>query len=172
MVHNEINSLAILRSPHIMRLYEVIDEYSKVHLILELCNGVAMNHVLKKGPLTADSCKAAMYQLMKGVQTIHSKGFAHRDLKVENLVYDEDSKQLKIIDFGFALEIKAQTPIKQTCGTPAYMDPDQTRNGMYLPMNADIWACGVIFYLLLTAELPFKGKFDAELFLSIQRGKY
>jgi serine/threonine protein kinase len=56
MVHNEINSLAVLRSPHIMRLYEVVDEYSKVHLVIELCPGVAMHHLLKKGPLSAQSC--------------------------------------------------------------------------------------------------------------------
>jgi serine/threonine protein kinase len=65
-----------------------------------------------------------MRQLMQGVRTVHSKGFSHRDLKVDNLVFDEENQQLKIIDFGFALEVAPTTPIKQTCGTPAYMDPD------------------------------------------------
>lgn len=92
---------------------------------------------------------------MSGVLGIHEKGFAHRDLKVENIVFDPKSGILKIIDFGFSLEVKEDERVKYMCGTPTYLCPDQTKLGMYLPIAADIWACGVIFYHFLTGEFPF-----------------
>ena len=74
---------------------------------------------------------------------------------MDNIIYNKYTKRVKIIDFGFA--ICAKEPIKTLCGTPAYQAPEQLLNREYLGPPADMWAVGVVMYVLLTGFLPFKG---------------
>jgi len=98
---------------------------------------------------------------------MHSQGYAHRDLKLENLLYDVELDQIKIIDFGFSLKVKEDQRIDAYCGTPHYMDPEIAKKAPYLPKAADIWAAGVILYILFIGKLPFFGEFEADLFRKI-----
>jgi serine/threonine protein kinase len=89
-----------------MCLYEVIDQRTHVHLVMELCSGMPLFHVVKKLPdqrMPEDSCRIIFRQLMLAIGYMHSNGKAHRDLKLENILYDQELKQIKIIDFGFSL---------------------------------------------------------------------
>ena len=72
----------------------------------------------------------------------------HRDIKLDNLVYHEHSNTLKIIDFGFAMSLKE--PLKNLCGTPNFMAPEIVLGREYNGAPADIWACGVVLYVILT----------------------
>ena len=98
---------------------------------------------------------------------MHRRGYVHRDLKLENLLYDK--QQLKIIDFGFAERINR---IDNYCGTPHYMAPEIVKKTPYNPQAADVWAAGVILYLIFVGKLPFFGEFEADLFRKIQNAKY
>jgi MAP/microtubule affinity-regulating kinase len=95
---------------------------------------------------------------------MHSRGKAH---KLDNILYDAENKQIKIIDFGFSLEVKKDQIVNLHCGTPHYMDPDLAKKGPYSAQAADIWAAGVILYIIYVGKLPFFGEFEADLFRRI-----
>lgn len=103
---------------------------------------------------------------------LHSKGYAHRDLKLDNILMDVDTKQIKIIDFGFSLKAGPDDKLSIYCGTPHYMDPDLVRKAPYNGQAADVWACGIILYIILVGKLPFFGEFEQDLFRKIQSGKF
>lgn len=103
---------------------------------------------------------------------MHLKGKAHRDLKLENILYDGETRQIKIIDFGFSLETKKEQKLDTYCGTPHYMDPDIVKKVPYSAFAADIWAAGVILYIIYVGSLPFFGEFEADLYRRIQSGKF
>ena len=87
-----------------MKLHEVIDMRSHVHLIMEICPGSSIFHNIKKLPdqrLPLEDCKIIFKQLMRGTAYMHSKGYVHRDLKIDNILMDFPTKNIKIIDFGF-----------------------------------------------------------------------
>lgn len=103
---------------------------------------------------------------------MHKKGYVHRDLKLDNILIDPQTKNIKIIDFGFSLKSGPGEKLNVYCGTPHYMDPDLARKAPYSGMAADIWACGIILYIILVGKLPFFAEFEADLFRKIQSGKY
>ncbi len=85
---------------------------------------------------------------------MHSKSICHRDIKLDNLIFHEQSGIVKIIDFGFTVFCKE--PLKVFCGTPSYMSPEIVSKKEYSGPAADIWALGVVMYVMLTGYLPFK----------------
>jgi len=95
-------------------------------------------------------------QLMSGVEFCHSKGVVHRDLKPENLLLD-DQFTLKLADFGFSNVVCAAHKLMFTeCGTPGYMAPEMLKSKGYDGTKADIWACGVILFIMLAGFPPFQ----------------
>lgn len=116
--------------------------------------------------------KLIFRQLIEAVSYMHGMGIAHRDLKLENILYDAQSHKIKLIDFGFSLGTSPVKKIESFCGTPHYMDPDLCRKTAYSPFAADMWACGVILYIITVGKLPFFGEFEGDLFRRIQSGKY
>lgn len=174
-VQREINTLSDLWHPNIMKLHEVIDQRTQVHLVMELCNGMSIYHSIKKLPnqrMPEDQCRAVFRQVVQGVAYMHRKGYVHRDLKLDNVLLDPTSKMVKIIDFGFSLKAGQHEKLNIYCGTPHYMDPDLARKVPYCGQAADVWACGIILYIILVGKLPFFAEFEADLFRKIQSGKY
>ena len=82
---------------------------------------------LKDQRLPEDTCKHIFKQLVRATAYMHSKGYAHRDLKLDNILMDVASKNIKIIDFGFSLKARPEEKLTVFCGTPHYMDPDLVR---------------------------------------------
>lgn len=114
-----------------------------------------------------DTCKHIFKQLVSGVAYMHSKNYAHRDLKLDNILMEFESKNIKIIDFGFSQKVRPEEKMSIFCGTPHYMDPDIVRKQAYNGFAADVWACGVILYIIYVGKLPFFGEFEADLFRKI-----
>lgn len=153
-----------------MKLHEVVDQRTHVHLVMEMCQGSSIYHHIKKVPdqrLPEATCKQIFRQLVQGVSYLHSKGYAHRDLKLDNILMDTATKTVKIIDFGFSLRAPHDSKLNIFCGTPHYMDPDIVRKQPYNGPAADVWACGVILYIIYVGKLPFFGEFEADLFRKI-----
>ena len=104
-----------------MRLYEVIDSRTHVHLVMELCHGKSLYHFVKKRK--PDQCipeaEAApiFRQLVSAVAYMHSLAIVHRDLKLDNVLID-DSNEIKLIDFGFSSGCGAGEKLTSACGTP------------------------------------------------------
>ena len=100
---------------------------------------------------------------------MHGNLICHRDLKLENILVS-DRQRIKIIDFGFGIRTKEDVNLKIFCGTSAYMSPEIVKKSDYNGFKADIWALGVVLYVMLTGRFPFKAKSEKELFTRIQIG--
>ena len=111
-----------------------------------------------------------MAQILAGLAYMHARNISHRDMKPENIIYNPLTGQIKIIDFGFACISKEK--LRVFCGTPSYMSPEIVAKRDYSGPRADIWACGVILFVLLTGTVPFKAQTEKDLFRKIQRGVY
>jgi serine/threonine protein kinase len=147
--------------PNIMKLYDAIDTPKQLYLICESIKGKMLFNILREQigkQLAVPVCKKVFKQLMEGMVAYHSDFIAHRDLKPENILVDMDCPNYttKIIDFGFAAKNKDKMQI--FCGTPAYMSPEICNQGKYDGPAADIWASGIILYMMLFGDQPFKAQ--------------
>jgi MAP/microtubule affinity-regulating kinase len=159
-----------------MGLFEVIDTRMNVNLVMEMCNGKSLYHYIKKKEnmrLPEDECRVIFRQIVSGISYLHENEIVHRDLKLDNILVDpQDNHRIKIIDFGFSIKAAADQKLSLFCGTPHYMDPDISRKKDYNGHAADVWALGVILFILVTGKLPFFGDFEQDLFRKIQAAKY
>ena len=89
-------------------------------------------------------------------------------MKLDNILLDlTGTKQVKIIDFGFSVKVNKGDKFGAQCGTPHYMDPDLVRKVPYNAKAADVWACGIILYIILVGTLPFFAEFETDLYRKI-----
>ena len=107
--------------------------------------------------------------MCEGVKYLHGVGICHRDLKLENILID-DRNNVKIIDFGFS--VCTAEKLRMFCGTPSYMAPEIIQKKEYQGQKTDIWALGIILFVMLTGNFPFKGQTEKELFGKIKRGMF
>ena len=104
-------------------------------------------------------------------QTKTKEAIVHRDLKLENIIVD-DRNNIKLIDFGFSVTTYPGQKLKVFCGTPNYMAPEICSRKEYCGFGADLWALGIITFVLLTGLYPFKGVNEKDLFSKIARGLF
>ena len=105
---------------------------------------------------------------MKALSYIHRNNISHRDIKLENLIINPETKEIKLIDFGFA--VYSTKALKMHCGTPNYMAPEIVSKKEYKGASIDIWCCGIVYYLLIFGHFPFAAHTDRELIRKIQKG--
>ena len=131
-LQREIHTLAALHHKNIMTLHEVIDTRSNVYLVMELCEGKSLYHLIKKTNetkhpgLPEDYVKTVFRQIVEGVAYMHSRSIVHRDLKIDNILISQ-ADEVKLIDFGFAVKCEPSQKLSMYCGTPHYMDPLLTK---------------------------------------------
>ena len=136
---------------------------------MELVQGISLYQYLKQQPdsrLTHSQCLFFFRQLLSALAYCHSLSVAHRDLKLENILVSP-LDQLFIIDFGFATSSPQRC--KLFCGTAGYMAPEIVLGKTYCALKADIWALGVVLYVMVSGELPYRGKTERELFERIKK---
>jgi serine/threonine protein kinase len=97
------------------------------------------------------------FQILTTVDYLHTRNIAHCDLKFENILYDEDTGELKLIDFGFSIEDPENNPPTFLCGTVFYMAPEEIMKKNIDVFKADIWSLGVILFKMATGLFPFRG---------------
>ena len=163
----EARAAAALSHPNICTIHEVDDSEDKPFIVMEYIEGENLRERIKKGPLPIGEALDIMIQAADGLEKAHQKGIVHRDVKSANIMVTE-SGQTKIMDFGLA-KLRGGTAFTKegaTLGTVAYMSPEQAR-GDKVDARSDIWSLGVVFYEMLTGELPFKGERDVSILYSI-----
>ena len=157
---NEI--ITKLNHINIVFVYKIIETEEDYFIVMEYCKlGELFDYIVKKKRLEEEEAAVFFYQLINGVEYIHSKGIAHRDLKPENLLLTED-KVLKIIDFGLSHEFTEDEFLKTKCGSPSYAAPEIIAKPKYDGFKIDIWCCGIILYAMLCGYLPFDGDSESE----------
>ena len=172
-VGREIEILKKLDHPNIVKMFEVIETPKQLHLVLEFVPGGSLGAFLKKKPgrrLEESECRAIFRQLVLALEYIHSQKVTHRDLKLENLLMDKENSVVKVIDFGFSTCFSHEKKVKLFCGTPTYMAPEIVMRKEYSGPPADIWALGVLLFVMLSGCFPFKAPTDRELFKKIEKG--
>jgi serine/threonine protein kinase len=138
-------------SEYVMRYYDVYYKKNKIHFVMEYCGKYTLLDHLQQTPTTTEIEAARMIRgVVKGVQALHSKGIAHRDLKLENIVIRDDSNTPVIIDFGFAT--LSPRSLKR-CGSLNYVAPEIVIGGMYDGRLADMWSLGVCIFAIVYGKL-------------------
>lgn len=159
-LREEIFIMCQLDHPNIVRLEEVYESHNEIYLVQELCLGGELFDRLDEQPdyhYTEAQCARLVKQMLSAVRYIHSKGIIHRDLKLENFLFSnkEPGSELKMIDFGLSKHFKFGEMQHEAVGTPYTVAPEVI-SGSY-DERCDVWAIGVITYLLLSGDPPFGG---------------
>lgn len=161
-----------LSHPSIISIYDVGEDYELTYMAMELLNGKDLDHYCQKDTLLPlGKVLRIVSETAAALDYAHQQGVIHRDIKPGNIMVLEDGG-IKVTDFGIAKAVSSsQTRTGIILGTPNYMSPEQI-NGRKIDGRSDIFSLGVVFFQLLTGELPFKGKTLTELFYQITQAKH
>ncbi|MFN7140784.1 MAG: serine/threonine-protein kinase, partial [Limisphaerales bacterium] len=174
----EAKALARLNHPNIVTLYEFGRADGLFFFLMEFVDGVNLRQLLNTGRVASREALAIVPQICDALQYAHDQGIVHRDIKPENILMDRRGR-VKVADFGLAklmatesfrvppsasggpgerlkpgLQTSALTDAGKIMGTPQYMAPEQKERPLEVDHRADIYALGVVFYQMLTGELP------------------
>jgi predicted Ser/Thr protein kinase len=159
----EARALAHLNHPNIVTLYEFGQRDGMYYFVMEFVDGLNVRQLLESRTIAPEQALAIVPQVCEALQFAHDEGIVHRDIKPENILLDKKGR-VKIADFGLA-KLLAQDPADltltgthQVMGTLRYMAPEQMEGSRAVDHRADIYSLGVVFYELLTGEVPM-GRF-------------
>ena len=153
---NESRFISIFNHPNILHIYNVGEYGNRPYVSYELLKGKTLKDSLdSRGKLSIDEALDYMGQVLLGVKEMHELGVLHNDLKPDNLYLQYDGT-IRIVDFGAASHISGKAE-KHILGTINYLAPEVVNSKKYSPQS-DIYSLGIIFYELLTGEVPFVGE--------------
>jgi serine/threonine-protein kinase len=155
----EARAMAAINHPNIIRIYALGPEAEAPHFVMEYVEGAPLTEAARA--LTLEQKAELMHKVLLAVAFLHEHQIVHRDLKPGNILVGHDLDPM-LLDFGLALETRTPetrlTQAGQIVGTPDYLSPEQVQTGAMVDARSDIFSLGIIFYELLTGELPFQGK--------------
>ncbi len=160
----EARALARLNHPDIVAVHDFGEGGGYHYLLMEFVDGLTLRQLLQTKRLSPEEALAVVPRICEALQFAHDHGIVHRDIKPENILLDKQGR-VKIADFGIAKivgvvpECASLTGAKDVLGTPHYMAPEQVEKPATVDHRADIFSLGVVFYEMLTGELPL-GKFQ------------
>ena len=167
----------ILRSmqhKNVIRCYDSFAHNNKFYTVMDFAEGGELTYLLKeKGTLTEDEAKKIFKQIYEAVCYIHSQNIIHRDLKPNNILFlDKERTHIVIIDFGISGMANGNQREKIKAGTTSFLPPEMASGEEYSSNpKLDIWAMGIILYLMVEGCYPFDGKNTKEIIISILRDK-
>ncbi|XP_046901884.1 serine/threonine-protein kinase DCLK2 isoform X1 [Hypomesus transpacificus] len=159
LIENEVAVLRRVKHPNIIMLIEELDTTSELFLVMELVKGGDLfDAITSSTKYTERDASAMVFNLAGALKYLHSMNIVHRDIKPENLLvcqHPDGTKSLKLGDFGLATVVEG--PLHTVCGTPTYVAPEIISESGY-GLKVDIWAAGVITYILLCGFPPFRSE--------------
>ena len=172
---NEINILRSMDHPGILKIFEFYSSKQNYSIVTELCpGGELFQQIIDKGPFSEKYSAYVMYQIFSAVNYCHKMHIVHRDLKPENiLIVEKDAEGLpliKICDFGTSKIFEKGAVERKLVGSSYYIAPEVLKK--HYNEKCDIWSCGVIMYILLSARPPFGGEDDNDIMERVSYGKY
>uniref|UniRef100_A0AAR2JFE6 calcium/calmodulin-dependent protein kinase n=1 Tax=Pygocentrus nattereri TaxID=42514 RepID=A0AAR2JFE6_PYGNA len=174
-LEREARICRLLKHPNIVRLHDSISEEGFHYLLFDLVTGGELfEDIVAREYYSEADASHCIHQILDSVSHIHQHDIVHRDLKPENLLLASKCKNaaVKLADFGLAIEVQGdQQAWFGFAGTPGYLSPEVLRKEAY-GKPVDIWACGVILYILLVGYPPFWDEDQHKLYQQIKAGAY
>lgn len=172
-LQSEVRNYLSMDHPHITRLHDVYESNHNLHLVMECMEGGELfDRLIEKKRFSEEEASDALRQMLLALNYIHSHGIVHRDIKLENFMFDrKGSGHLKLIDFGFSkmLDPSDTQNMTECLGTIAYVAPEVLHKSY--SSQCDLWSLGVISFILLSGYMPFCGS-EANQMKHICLGKY
>jgi Tol biopolymer transport system component len=164
----EAQAAAKLNHSNIITIHEVAEYNGRPYMVMEYLCGKTLREIIGSGDMTVQTATNLFIQICEGVNKAHQAEIIHRDIKPANIMVEPDGG-VKILDFGLANLRGAEklTKTGSTMGTAYYMSPEQIR-GETIDRRSDIFSLGIVFYEMITANLPFKGEHEPAIAYSIQ----
>ena len=162
--HEEVDVMLRLDHPHCVELHKVFKTDDQIQLVMDYVDGGDLFDAVTTRNFQEGHVRRLMQQICEGVQHLHTKRIIHCDLKPENILLFYDAGSAKVADFGLSRlfpEDAASVTVQTRCGTPGYCAPEVI-NRQICGAKIDIWACGVICYILLCGYPPFPMDMDPD----------
>ncbi|KAJ7954714.1 phosphoenolpyruvate carboxylase kinase 1-like [Quillaja saponaria] len=154
--------------PNIINLHSLYEDDTHLHMVLDLCNSPDLHQrVVSLRAIPEREAASVMSQLMQAVAHCHRLGVAHRDIKPDNILFDNQNR-LKLGDFGSAEFSKEGELMSGIVGTPYYVAPEVIAGRDY-DEKVDVWSAGVVLYIMLSGIPPFYGDSATEIFEAVIR---
>lgn len=157
----EALALAGLAHPHIVPVYDLVEDNKRFWIVMELLSGGDLEDRIEKNRPNIKVATNIMRAVAEGLAFAHNKGIIHRDIKPMNILFNSDGIP-KLVDFGIAKLVQSQKSVVNTreglsMGSPTYMSPEMVKGKKDIDKRADIYALGITFYKILTGEVPYTG---------------
>lgn len=172
-LHLEIEIIAQVDHPNIIRAYKFFDEPKQLHVVMELMpGGELFERIVEKDHYSESEAAQSIRPVIDAIKYCHDMGIVHRDLKPENLLYSSDNLDgiVKVADFGLA-RFYSDDLMTTACGTPSYVAPEILIGKGY-GIEVDYWSIGVILYTMLCGYQPFNEETNEALFDVIKSGQF
>lgn len=160
-LESEVSTFLCADHPHVAQLYDVYETDECLRLVMECMDGGELLARVQKGGHMVDDISADIIrQMLLALSYLHCRGIVHRDVKLENAMYDQQgSSHVKFIDFGLStFHDNRSGAMTQKCGTLDYIAPELLR-GQYT-QQCDMWGLGIVSFIMLTGIMPFNGSED------------
>ncbi|KAJ9074577.1 MAP/microtubule affinity-regulating kinase 4 [Entomophthora muscae] len=171
-VEQELRLLPLLEHPHIVKVYDVIEDEERFMIVMEhLSGGELFQYIVKNRRVNEREGRFFFRQILSALDYCHQNSVIHRDMKPENLLFDS-KMQIRLIDFGFANFYQTDQTLSTFCGSPYYASPEMIRGVDYIGPEVDIWSLGVTLYTMLSGKLPFNAYNLKSFQRKVTRGEY
>ena len=174
LLRNELDLLRFSDHPNIIQFYEIYQDARSFHFVMECCEGGDVtSYIENHGALSEEPTRLIIFQTLLAINHLHSCGIIHRDIKPDNFLFKSKSidSPLKLIDFGLSKRLSPHSQkLRTILGTPFYVAPEVLDKKGY-DYKCDVWSAGIMMYVLLASDFPFKGVNQTKTFEKIRRSK-
>lgn len=177
LIDRELAVLRMLNHQNIVQIYDIFDSARETYVVMEyLAGGELLDMITDSDHLSEKNSKQVIREVLQAVQYLHSRGIVHRDVKPENILCVNRAWPLrvKLTDFGLSKfvggsEDGVDRVMRSQCGTAYYLAPEIANNMAYAK-PVDLWACGVVLYVMLAGKFPFYGDTDEKFMCRLRNG--
>lgn len=169
---SEVQIFLMMDHPHVARLVDVYEGANELSLVMECIEGGELfDKIAECKVFREKDAVEATHQMLLAINYLHSLNIVHRDLKLENFLYEKQGSDfLKLIDFGFSKIWDKNTKMELSCGTLSYVAPEVLAKNY--TSKCDMWSLGVIVFILLVGHMPFAGASERQQIVNIRAGKF